>query len=56
MQGYIETLLIKDQSLDPQVRLQYLGIARKHAAHLGNLIQDLFELAMLDSSRVAPVL
>jgi signal transduction histidine kinase len=55
MQGYIETLLIKDQSLDPKVRLQYLGIARKHAAHLGNLIQDLFELAMLDSSRVAPV-
>ena len=25
-----------------------------HAAHLGRLVQDLFELAMLDSSRVTP--
>ena len=40
--------------LDPQTRSQYLEIARKHAAHLGTLIQDLFELAMLDSSRVTP--
>jgi len=55
MQGYIETLIIKDEALDPQTRKQYLEVARKHAAHLGNLIQDLFELAMLDSSRVTPV-
>ena len=55
MQGYIETLIIKDESLDTQTRMQYLSIARKHAAHLGKLIQDLFELAMLDSSRVTPV-
>lgn len=54
MQGYIETLIIKDTELDPQTRSQYLEIARKHAAHLGGLIQDLFELAMLDSSRVTP--
>jgi signal transduction histidine kinase len=54
MQGYIETLIIKDKELDPQTRSQYLEIARKHAAHLGSLIQDLFELAMLDSSRVTP--
>jgi len=54
MQGYIETLIIKDMELDPQTRSQYLEIARKHAAHLGTLIQDLFELAMLDSSRVTP--
>ena len=54
MQGYIETLIIKDNELDPQTRSQYLEIARKHATHLGGLIQDLFELAMLDSSRVTP--
>ena len=52
---YIETLIIKDESLDSAARLQYLEIARKHAAHLGKLIQDLFELAMLDSDRVTPV-
>ena len=54
MQGYIETLIIKDEALDPLTRQRYLEVARKHAAHLGKLIQDLFELAMLDSNRVAP--
>jgi signal transduction histidine kinase len=54
MQGYIETLIIKDDNLDAATRARYLDIARKHAMHLGRLIQDLFELAMLDSSRVAP--
>jgi signal transduction histidine kinase len=54
MQGYIETLIIKDESLDAATRRHYLEIARKHAAHLGRLIQDLFELAMLDSRRVTP--
>jgi len=54
MQGYIETLIIKDDSLDTATRARYLEIARRHATHLGRLIQDLFELAMLDSSRVTP--
>jgi len=54
MQGYIETLIIKDDALDPATRRQYLEIARKHATHLSLLIQDLFELAMLDASGVTP--
>jgi signal transduction histidine kinase len=54
MQGYIETLIIKDDSLDAATRAKYLEIARKHATHLARLIQDLFELAMLDSSQVTP--
>lgn len=54
MQGYIETLIIKDDTLDAATRTQYLETARKHAMHLGRLIQDLFELAMLDASRVTP--
>jgi signal transduction histidine kinase len=54
MQGYIETLIIKDDTLDAATRAQYLEIARKHALHLSRLIQDLFELAMLDSNRVTP--
>ena len=54
MQGYIETLIIKDESLDVVTRRQYLETARKHSVHLGRLIQDLFELAMLDASRVTP--
>jgi hypothetical protein len=55
MQGYIETLIIKDEGIDPQARKEYLEVARKHATHLGKLIQDLFELAMLDANRVSPV-
>jgi signal transduction histidine kinase len=54
MQGYIETLIIKDETLYPATRRRYLQIARKHATHLGRLIQDLFELAMLDSNSVVP--
>jgi len=54
MQGYIETLIIKDETLDSRTRRLYLDVARKHASHLGRLIQDLFELAMLDASRVTP--
>jgi signal transduction histidine kinase len=55
MQGYIETLIIKDETLDGTTRRQYLDIASKHAAHLGRLIQGLFELAMLDSGDATPV-
>jgi signal transduction histidine kinase len=55
MQGYIETLIIKDERLDAITRRQYLDTARKHSVHLGKLIQGLFELAMLDASRVTPV-
>jgi signal transduction histidine kinase len=54
MQGYIETLIIKDNSLDAGTRRRYLEIARRHATHLNRLIQDLFELAMLDSRTVIP--
>lgn len=54
MQGYIETLILKDDSLDAETRRQYLAIASKHAAHLSRLIQDLFELAMLDADKVSP--
>jgi len=54
MQGYIETLIIKNDMLNGLSRMQYLEIARKHAMHLGRLIQCLLELAMLDASRVTP--
>jgi len=54
MQGYIETLIIKDADLDPASRRKYLDIARRHAAHLGRLVSDLFELTMLDANRVKP--
>lgn len=54
MQGYIETLSLKDEQIDAATRHQYLEVAGRHAAHLGRLIQDLFDLSMLDSNRVDP--
>ena len=50
LQGYIETLLIKESDLSQQQRNQYLQIAIKHCARLNKLVAELFELARLDAS------
>jgi signal transduction histidine kinase len=55
MQGYIETLLIKDQSLTAEQRREYLEIARRHGVQLGKLVGELFELSKLET-QVEPTL
>jgi signal transduction histidine kinase len=54
MQGYVDTLIIKNGSLSADQRDHYLNITRKHAHRLGRLIGDLFELSRLDSASVEP--
>ncbi len=54
MQGYLETLVIKGESLSQDERKRYLEIACRHAARLGTLIGDLFELSKLDAASVTP--
>jgi len=49
LQGYLETLLIKEGSLDAGQRQDYLRIALRHSERLGKLVSELFELAKLDS-------
>jgi two-component system OmpR family sensor kinase len=49
LQGYLETLLIKEDSLSPEQRRDYLSIALRHGERLGRLVTELFELAKLDS-------
>jgi len=49
LQGYIETLLLKDTSLSGEERKDYLKIAIRHCEHLNKLVSELFELAKLDS-------
>ena len=56
MQGSLETLIIKGESLSEEERARYLSMARKHTVRLGTLIGDLFELAKLDSASVTPSL
>ncbi|WP_437883594.1 sensor histidine kinase [Pseudomonas sp. LRF_L74] len=48
VQGYLETLLLKDASLEPQERRRYLGIALDQSRKVGALAQSFFELARLE--------
>lgn len=54
MQGYLETLIIRGDTLSNEERSRCLNIARKHATRLGVLIGDLFELSKLDAASVTP--
>lgn len=49
MRGYLETLLLKQGELTADEQKQYLETALSHSQHLGKLVEELFELAKLDS-------
>jgi len=49
LHGYLETLMLKEESLEPKQRREYLEITLQHAKRLGRLVSDLFELAKLDA-------
>lgn len=50
LRGYLETLLIKDQTLEAVQRQRYLSIALASSDQLAGLIESLFELAKLDAT------
>jgi signal transduction histidine kinase len=54
LQGYIETLLIKESDLTGQERRTYLQTAIKHCTRLNRLVAELFELARLDACETKP--
>ena len=54
LQGYLETLHMKDASLAPDERQLYLATAMRRTARLNTLIGALFELAKLDAGEAAP--
>jgi signal transduction histidine kinase len=54
MQGYLETLLIKDGALDPVTKKQYLEVAHRQSKHLATLVSQLFELSKLEAGKVQP--
>jgi signal transduction histidine kinase len=54
MQGYLETMIVKADTMSAEDRDKYLRVARKHTLRLGTLIGDLFELSKLDSASVTP--
>ncbi len=55
MHGYVDTLLLKNDSLSATQRQDYLKITRKHTQRLGQLIGDLFDLSRLEAHSIAPV-
>lgn len=54
LQGYLETLLMKEGQLSSEQQRDYLQTAMKHAQRLNKLITALFELAKLDSPEMRP--
>ncbi len=54
MQGYLETLLLKQGTLPPDEQRSYLEIATRHSERLGKLIRDLFQLTKLEAHEIKP--
>jgi two-component system OmpR family sensor kinase len=49
LQGYIETLFLKNKSLTEEDRRHHIEIAIQHCERINKLVEALFELAKLDS-------
>ena len=54
MQGYIETLIVKSETLSSDEQKKYLDIAHRHSRRLSQLVSELFELAKLESKNIEP--
>lgn len=54
MQGYLETMLTRGDTLSSQQKEDYLATAYKHSRRLNELIGELFELAKLESAAMEP--
>jgi signal transduction histidine kinase len=54
VQGYLETILIKDDKLEAEERKNYLEIVHKNIQRLNRLVEDLLELSKLDAKQVKP--
>ncbi|MDH3252145.1 MAG: HAMP domain-containing histidine kinase [Ignavibacteria bacterium] len=54
MQGYIETVLMKNESLSDEERSDYLKTILSSSERLTNLVHELFELSKLETNQVRP--
>lgn len=54
MQGYVETMLIKEDSLGEAERRHYLSIVLDSSEKLKRLIEQLFEFAKLEAEQIQP--
>ncbi|MFH5885189.1 ATP-binding protein [Halalkalibaculum sp. DA3122] len=54
IQGYLETILLKESQLSEDKRKEYLDIILKNTLGLRELVEELFELSKLDTKQVEP--
>jgi signal transduction histidine kinase len=52
IQGYLETVHIKDGALEPEQRRRYIETALQNAQRLSDLVGELFELSKLESQQI----
>jgi hypothetical protein len=52
LQGYLETLTMKEGQLTPEEQRNYLAVATRHGERLTKLVSELFELAKLEARDV----
>lgn len=52
LQGYVETLSLKDKQLDEKDRAHFIQICMKNLRNLKRLIDQIFELAYLESGHI----
>lgn len=50
LRGYLDTLILKEGQLSPEEQRRFVEIASKHSERLGKLVDELFELAKLESN------
>ena len=55
MQGYVETLLIKDETVSSEDRVKYLKTTLNSSKKLEKLIKQLFEYSQLEAKQIEPV-
>lgn len=54
IQGYIETLQMKSETITPEERKRYLNIISESTGKLEKLVSELFELSKLEANQVEP--
>jgi signal transduction histidine kinase len=54
IRGYLETMLLKDGQLEPERRREFLQTILKSVSGFQNLVEELFELAKLETGQAMP--
>jgi signal transduction histidine kinase len=54
VQGYLETIIMKEETLSQEERKNYLEIVHKNIHRLSRLVEDLLELSKLDAKQIKP--